>query len=294
MPNGTPRCLRFEKVILATDFLENSRLALDYAVGFADRYKAMLSIVHAFAPPREALEAEHIAHHPSVSRIAALNRLDALAMGVRRLGIDTATDLRDGDPSSAVLDMVNGKCDLLVLGTHGNYKGFGHLLIGSNAEKILHAAKCPTLTVGRHVLAGVDLRLAFSEIFLVTQLRPDDQQAAFYGTMLSKEFGAPLTVLRLKSEAEKNDDAAVSSFMNSLAVPATDESPIQYRTETFTDVADVIRRLEKSTGGLIVTPVHSIGRLDRHFHSSFNFELTARASCPVLSVRSEDSHALKQ
>ena len=36
--------------------------------------------------------------------------------------------------------------DLLVLSTHG-YTGWKHLLLGSNAEKILEQAPCPVLVV---------------------------------------------------------------------------------------------------------------------------------------------------
>ena len=109
-----------KSIVFSTDFLESSRLALDFASAFSHHYGARLTIVHAFELPREAAEAEMIGHKPSVSREHALSRLDAFASGVRRLGIKTEIDLRDGDPFAAVLSAAaDNKADLLVLGTHG-------------------------------------------------------------------------------------------------------------------------------------------------------------------------------
>src|SRR5579862_6551068 len=57
-----------KSILFATDFLESSRLALDYAVAFAHHYGAMLTIVHAFELRSEAREIEMVTHRPSLSR----------------------------------------------------------------------------------------------------------------------------------------------------------------------------------------------------------------------------------
>jgi len=132
-------------IVFATDFLESSRLALDYAVAFSHHYAARLIIVHAFELSHEAEEAEILSHRASISRENALARLQAFATGVRRVGVNTEIDLREGEPCAAILtSAAENKADLLVLGTHGIYRGLQHALVGSNAEKVLLSAGCPT------------------------------------------------------------------------------------------------------------------------------------------------------
>ena len=113
-----------KNIVLATDFLESSRLALDYAVAFANHYDAKLAIVHAFELSPKAQEAEMLARRPSVSREHMISRLQALASGTRRLGIRTEIDLREGEPCPSVLrSAAENNADLLVLGTHGICRG---------------------------------------------------------------------------------------------------------------------------------------------------------------------------
>ena len=64
-------------------------------------------------------------------------------------GLDAAGDVVDGVPSRAIVDAAaDTGADLVVLGTHGR-TGFGRLLLGSVAEKVLRRVDCPALTVRR-------------------------------------------------------------------------------------------------------------------------------------------------
>jgi hypothetical protein len=60
--NNDPK-LPMQNIVFATDFLESSRLALDYAVAFSHHYGARLTIMHAFELSHEADEAEFQADH---------------------------------------------------------------------------------------------------------------------------------------------------------------------------------------------------------------------------------------
>jgi nucleotide-binding universal stress UspA family protein len=69
--------------------------------------------------------------------------LDAAKRGCSGL---VTTHLLEGSVPEAIVGAV-GPDDLLIMGTHGR-KGLSHLLLGSVAEKVVRAAKCPVLTVG--------------------------------------------------------------------------------------------------------------------------------------------------
>jgi nucleotide-binding universal stress UspA family protein len=290
---STETTIPIRKIVLATDFLESSRLALDYAVAFSHHYGADLTIVHAFELPREAEEAEFISHRPSLSRERALARLEAFATGVRRFGVHAETNLREGEPCSAVLSAAaENKADLLVLGTHGIFRGLHHILVGSNAEKILLSACCPTLTVGRHVLAGIDLELRFKEIFCVTEFSPESIAAVCYAAALGRDLGIRTVLLPTIPDNMPDgvDDIhrMVDRFCSELA--AREELPCRewcdpvYHMDRMVSAESIVRRAEGCADGLFVVGVHKESRLNRHLHTSFAYELVARAGCPLLSV----------
>lgn len=289
------RCaIPMRSIVFATDFLESSRLALDYAVAFSHHYRADLTIAHVFELSHEAEEAEMISQRPSLSREHALHRLEALASGVRRLGINTKIDLRNGEPCAAILGAAaENNANLLILGTHGVYRGVQHLVVGSNAEKILLSADCPTLTVGTHVMAGVDLNLNFKEILYVSDFSPASVEAAHYAASLGRDLS-----IRVESLPAKPDNTNSSSedlrrsidlFCKHLAADGESLNhewfKPAYYLERITSGEETLLRARICSDSLIILGVHSLSRWNRHLRSSFAFELVATACCPVLSIR---------
>ncbi len=170
---------KFEQILFATDFLESSRLGLDYAVALAHHFRAKMIMVHAVELSQPAKVAELLSKKSSISRKDAVARLEAFASGVRRTGLEVESYVEDGIPCEIVLGAVaSHRADLLVLGVHGVHRGIAHLLVGSNTETILLSAKCPTLTVGPHVPGGIDLTLHLEEILYFSDFTPEAAVAA--------------------------------------------------------------------------------------------------------------------
>lgn len=107
----------------------------------------------------------------------------------------------EGVPSTAFLEATRAECfDLLVIGVHGIHRGLSHLLLGSNTEKIVLAAPCPTLTVGAHVRAGLDLHLNLETVVYLANASSGDsgadcaqQLASSYKVPLETEYLADAT-----------------------------------------------------------------------------------------------------
>lgn len=136
--------IKFERILFATDFLESSRLALDYAVAFAQRFRATIFMLHVVELTQAAREVEAETSGPSLMRRVAQERLDVLASGVRRLGVPVETSVQDGIPCRIILrDVERFRANLLVLGAHGVHRGLEHLLIGSNTEKYCYRPNVP-------------------------------------------------------------------------------------------------------------------------------------------------------
>ena len=284
--------IEMRSVVVATDFLESSRLALDYGVAFARHFGAKLTLVHAFELSSEAREVELRSKGPSISRAHALSRLEALAAGIRRLGMRVDIDLREEEVCSAVLTSASeNQADLLVLGSHGIYRGLEHLLLGSNAEKLLLSASCPTLTVGNHVMAGIDLDLTFSRIILVSDLSPASISAAEYASVLGKTLEVEVQLLQIKPEDDA-DPLQINSDVERYCSELNRRSMIVNREwcdpahhlQRMTSAGEVIGQAETCTDGLFVLGVHKQSRWMRHLHASFAFELVSKSGCPVLSI----------
>ncbi len=280
-----------QTILFATDFLESSRLALDYAVGFANHYHARLLILHVFHMPQAASEVEALHLGPSMSRQSREARLEAFAKGVRRVGVDVECRLVSGWMPEALLEKVEEiSPDILILGTHGIYRGLEHFVIGSNAEQVLLSATCPTLTVGRHVPAGISPDLTLERILYVTDFTTESAAAAPYAVALSRDFQATLNTLNVLPEHNGEERVQMARRYCEVvreSLPGVDipwcavDDPLKNAVPA----KEILRRTESETGGLIVLGVKAGSYFSHHLSSSFAYQLVARATAPVFTVR---------
>jgi nucleotide-binding universal stress UspA family protein len=156
-PSGAGACtFNPFKILFATDFSEFADQALPWALSLAQRYDCELLMVHVTtvyesdpASPRwrfPGLPDEYI----KAVEDEETKRLEARAeRGVaQRVSVDTRM-LRGIEPAIRIVDCAREEhADLVVLATHGR-TGLAHVLLGSTAERVVHCARCPVLTV-RH------------------------------------------------------------------------------------------------------------------------------------------------
>lgn len=279
-------------IVVATDFLESSRLALDYAVGFAQHYDAKIILFHCVELSQAALEIE-MEGRRSLTRGAAEERLEALTKSVSRTGLWAEWKLCAGVPSDALLQWIRSiNVDLLVLGTHGIHRGLSHLLVGSNTERIMSEVPCPTLTVGRHVMTMIDLNLRFDEIMYISDFTPESLAAATYASELHHEFNTDVSVFQLAGNGAHQDiqdeskDLADYREMLRKAVPEDDFARFssELRTDRTNAVDEILKRAQSCHSGLIVLGIRTQSWFARHFSTSLAYQLLSRSTCPILTV----------
>lgn len=141
----------FEHILVATDFSECSKAALDRAIDLRQHYKAALTVVHAF---------EMHYPYPSVAVGEAMKGLleaaeQQMAQLLERVRaeVPSATGVvRCGSPWEQILQVVREQSiDLVVVGSHGR-KGLPRAILGSVAEKVVRLSPVCVLTV--HVSTG--------------------------------------------------------------------------------------------------------------------------------------------
>jgi nucleotide-binding universal stress UspA family protein len=143
-----------KNVLIATDFSDASKVALDYGRDLARAYGATLHVLHVvedvtysyggevgFALPNLQEELEATARK-SLEQLVTEDDRKSLRLIT---AIDTKVNAATGITGYATAKSI----DLIVVGTHGR-GGMQHLLMGSVAERVVRTASCPVLTVRAH------------------------------------------------------------------------------------------------------------------------------------------------
>jgi len=140
-----------QRVLVAVDFSDDSRMALDYAGALAGRLGASLSIVHVVEPDLSVTGAELplASSKTSDSERLAEAKLDLSSLGERMLGACRVveTSVRSGIAFFEIAEAAKAlSVDFIVIGAHG-LAGLNRMLLGSTVEKVVRHAPCPVLVV---------------------------------------------------------------------------------------------------------------------------------------------------
>jgi nucleotide-binding universal stress UspA family protein len=149
------------------------------------------------------------------------------------------------------------------------------------------------MTVGAHVLTGVDPELHFKEILYFSDFTPEATAAAPFAVFLGNEFHAPVDVCQLMPVAAENSpllrqdlaEEYCEAIRQVFPDSETDWTKPSFQLDRGMEFGEIIDRAQSQSAGLIVLGVHTESQLGRHFHTSFAYQLLAKASCPVLSIR---------
>jgi universal stress protein A len=141
------------KILLATDFSENSRPARNYAVCYAKAFDADLLILHVinstnigYPTLEEGVPMDISAAIESIQESVG-RALEVLARECSDGPKSVDTTSRLGSPAYEIVRFADEiSAGLIVMGTHG-WSGFKHLIMGSTAENVVRTANCPVLTV---------------------------------------------------------------------------------------------------------------------------------------------------
>jgi nucleotide-binding universal stress UspA family protein len=140
-------------ILVPVDFSASSDRAFHYATMLAHRLSAGLQLIHVVEEPYAAGAWPLDVYVPNADELVegliadAEQRLATLRNTAAALGLVAHTAVLSGRPAPAIVEQAkSGRCDLIVMGTHGR-TGLAHLVLGSVAEHVVRKAPCPVLTV---------------------------------------------------------------------------------------------------------------------------------------------------
>jgi universal stress protein A len=149
------------KILVPTDFSEDSTNALQYAQELARKFGSEIILLHvvqvitpiAIGPTPgggyDPVAMETMGKIADEQRQLSEQELKRQVEQLTGAGLRARAVLRTGSPFVEIISAASTeKADLITMGTHGR-TGLAHILMGSTAERVVRKAPCPVLTV-RH------------------------------------------------------------------------------------------------------------------------------------------------
>ncbi len=150
MPPRTKRP-SIQRILFPTDFSGASIHAAGYALSLAEKYRAVLRVVHVIETSREARG--FYLPHLSFDKLDEEMRESAKDMlrkfvETRFKGVaGVETDLLEGEPYKEILKQVRVvDPDIVVMGTFGKAR-VDRFVFGSTTERVMRKSPCPVLVV---------------------------------------------------------------------------------------------------------------------------------------------------
>jgi nucleotide-binding universal stress UspA family protein len=142
---------RFDTILFATDFSDNSDHAFEYALSLATRFDSRLVIIHVINEPVDlrGFYVPHVSFDTLEKEIE--EGAEKMMQKFCRTRIKDFTNYKtltvSGIPYEEILKTAGEeKISLIVMGTQGR-KGIDHFLFGSTAERVVRNATCPVMTI---------------------------------------------------------------------------------------------------------------------------------------------------
>jgi universal stress protein A len=143
-----------KKILVPTDFSEDSAAAFRMALSIAAAYQARIFLLHVISNTVQRSLSDYSLDQSIVDRVMSMSivfsneKLRAAIDKVQENGnVKIIPDVRKGQPYEEILNEASErKIDLIVIASHGE-TGLKKYFMGSVTEKVMKEAKCPVLLI---------------------------------------------------------------------------------------------------------------------------------------------------
>lgn len=283
--------IKIDNIGVLTDFSTQATTALRYAAALAHVYGAGITLAHAYIPPSFAYAAPEVSlvHQAFEDMEKSLKKnLADQAKAEFLLGVKCSTVLRVGGPKDLLEDLSG--MDLIVVGTKGE-SGIEKTALGSTAETIFRSSAMPVLTVGPLCQLKAESPSFVKTLLYATDFSHGAEVALPYALSFVQQFGAELILVHAI-----DDNDVPFSFERTMA----SQDPLERLHELVpgervnhivgfgSASAVILEEARNRKVDLIVIGARGKGGFSSvvsHFGGGTAYEVAAKASCPVLTVR---------
>ena len=199
-----------KKILVPTDFSDQSKIALDFAAELAKKTKAVIKLIHVFEYPVattyaamdvggvDILQGEDLREKMAENKA----RLDSLVEEVGVPGILIEKDIKVGNPFVNIsTELKQEDVDMVVMGTRGT-SGIEEVFIGSNTEKVVRHAKCPVISLKERI--SVD---DIKSIVFASNFKDEEPNLVDHLKKLQTLFNADIHFVRVNTPSNFEPDS---------------------------------------------------------------------------------------
>jgi len=294
---------KIQTIVVATDFSEDARAALDWALDVARDHGARIVLTHAAAlaaaAPPDVVPADDGWYRALEE--SAREELENWAGSVRSQKVTVETVLTYEPAAPSIVEVAESRhADLLVVGTRG-LTGLKRLILGTVASRIVRRATCPVVTIhaasARHwpvrtLLLPTDLSApAACAAAAAADLLGD---GAYRKVVVLHAYRLPVAfsakpALALRREMEQYV-AETRAKLNAFAQPFRKRGvAVEIVVEEGVPSQRISHYAERLNVDLIAMGTHGRSGVDRLLLGSTAERVLPVAFCPVLTVHTPEA-----
>jgi nucleotide-binding universal stress UspA family protein len=289
--------IRFNRILLATDFSPASEKALPYVAAFARRFSSELSVAHVLPPHAFAAVVDGSVEAFAQQENEAERRINALLASAHFSDIPHRVLIEQGEvwPTLSRL-AADRNVDLIAAGTRGPH-GFEKFAEGSTAEEIERLSTRPVLLVGPQVTVDPQAELKIERILYATDFKAESRRSMEYAYALAKAYAAHLVILHVvdnplddppASQIERDAFCRRCMAESKWPAPAPGVEP-EFILEFGSPEQWTLDVIAQRDAQLVVlsTPRTPRPAFKPRLPGPLAYDVVTHARCPVLTIRAE-------
>jgi nucleotide-binding universal stress UspA family protein len=274
--------IAMKRILIPADFSPCARNALQIGALIAGTTGAKILLLHILYSPLglEKLPTK-TAEYPEIKEAMSsarklLKKEEDLAL-LKDIKVETKIEI--GTPAQNILSTAKSwKADMIIIGSHGLEES-EHLFVGSNAQKVLHGAECPVLSVQKnHKIKDIRKLIFASRNFDCNSTKPFEKILN-----LAKAFRATVELLHVNTPIEFKNTRTIHAQMDAFEkqFPTT-----KFTRTLYTDFdvhTGVVNYLKKKNNGIVALCTRTRFKIPS-YTLGVNESVAYHSPVPMLSV----------
>ncbi|WP_372634472.1 universal stress protein [Fodinibius sp.] len=238
-----------DHILFPTDFSDNARHALPFALKIAKRTGATVHILHTIEEPYDFAPMAEEIKKGVTGKVRKL--FEELILEIEEEGshadVPVETHIQTGRAINAILETNQPfKADLIVMGTRGR-TGLKKILFGSTTAEVVQQSAIPVLAIPENARST-----DFKQIIFTTDYNDGDLEALQYVVELAKRFKSKIKVFHTTLESNLKTECMFHGFRG-LVKESISYEPIDFEEEkSITFFEGVANQIERYPVSLVV------------------------------------------
>ena len=273
-----------EKIIVPTDFSEESCKGLELAIVYANHFKCDIQMVFVI---RKRNSKFYLIEYDRIYE-AALEEFETMVRKYKKClksGCELTYIIKTGNIHEEVARQAEAFDDSLIISSTSGDSGVSEFFIGSNVHKIIHETKCPVITVTKDKpIACVD------KIVMPLDISKETREKIPYTAQIAKAFDAEVHILGVSSSKSKSIQNKLRIYCEQ-AKNYFEQHGIKYQTSTLVgeNITDItIEYAESVNAKLIAIMTEQTTTIMNIFWGSYAYQMLNKSPIPVLSITAND------